>query len=130
MGGWRGVPIILKRGKGLPAHLTKIKMESSHPPLCLFRQFAECPPNPNLLIIRIQPNEGISLSFACKRPGTQFAVQDVNMDFSYKAFDHRSPEAYERLLLDALRGDPSLFTPSPYVSLPSRFLSPTQYPSP
>src|SRR5215471_9164466 len=121
---WSGVPIILETGKQLADHLTEIHIEFSQPPLCLFRQFAECPPNPNMLIMRIQPNEGISLSFACKRPGTQFAVQDVNMDFSYnKAFDQRSPEAYERLLLDALRGDPSLFTRSDEVEAAWRFIS-------
>jgi glucose-6-phosphate 1-dehydrogenase len=121
---WSGVPIILETGKRLANHLTEIQIEFSQPPLCLFRQFAECPPNPNLLVIRIQPNEGISLSFACKRPGTQFAVQDVNMDFSYdRAFDQRSPEAYERLLLDALRGDPSLFTRSDEVEAAWRFIS-------
>jgi glucose-6-phosphate 1-dehydrogenase len=74
--------------------------------------------------MRIQPNEGISLSFVCKQPGTRFAVQDVKMDFSYgSTFQQRSPEAYERLLLDALRGDPSLFTRSDEVEAAWRFVS-------
>ena len=124
---WSGVPITIETGKRLDEHLTEIQIEFNQPPLCLFRQFAECPPNPNLLIIRIQPNEGISLSFACKQPGTRFAVQDVKMDFSYKGtFDQRSPEAYERLLLDALRGDPSLFTRSDEVEAAWRFISAIQ----
>jgi glucose-6-phosphate 1-dehydrogenase len=77
-----------------------------------------------LLVIRIQPNEGISLSFVCKAPGTRFAVQDVKMDFSYGGtFEQRSPEAYERLLLDALRGDASLFTRSDEVEAAWKFIS-------
>jgi glucose-6-phosphate 1-dehydrogenase len=121
---WSGVPIVLETGKRLAEHLTEIQIEFNQPPLCLFRQFAECPPNPNFLIIRIQPDEGISLSFACKQPGTEFAVQEVKMDFSYdKAFNRRSPEAYERLLLDALRGDASLFTRSDEVEEAWRFIS-------
>ncbi|HEY2381575.1 MAG TPA: glucose-6-phosphate dehydrogenase [Terriglobia bacterium] len=121
---WSGVPIIIQAGKKLPARVTDIEIEFNQPPLCLFREFAECPPNPNSLLIRIQPNEGISLSFVCKQPGTRFAVQDVKMDFSYgSAFRQRSPEAYERLLLDALRGDPSLFTRSDEVEAAWRFVS-------
>jgi glucose-6-phosphate 1-dehydrogenase len=124
---WSGVPIMIQTGKRLPARLTQIEVEFNQPPLCLFRQFAECPPNPNLLIMRIQPDEGISLSFACKAPGTRFAVQDVKMDFSYgTSFGQRSPEAYERLLLDALRGDPSLFTRSDEVEEAWRFISAIQ----
>jgi glucose-6-phosphate 1-dehydrogenase len=121
---WSGVPIVLQTGKRLAGHRTDIQIEFNQPPLCLFREFAECPPNPNSLIMRIQPNEGISLSFVCKQPGTKFAVQDVNMDFSYgKTFEQRSPEAYERLLLDALRGDASLFTRSDEVEFAWRFVS-------
>jgi glucose-6-phosphate 1-dehydrogenase len=121
---WSGVPIVIQSGKRLPSRVTDIEIEFNQPPLCLFNAFAECPPNPNSLIIRIQPNEGISLSFVCKQPGTRFAVQDVKMDFSYgSTFQQRSPEAYERLLLDALRGDPSLFTRSDEVEAAWRFVS-------
>jgi glucose-6-phosphate 1-dehydrogenase len=121
---WSGVPIVIETGKQLAERLTEIRIEFNQPPLCLFREFADCPPNPNALIIRIQPNEGISLSFVCKQPGPHFAVQDVKMDFSYgTTFEQRSPEAYERLLLDALRGDPSLFTRSDEVEMAWRFIS-------
>jgi len=121
---WSGVPIVIQTGKRLPARVTDIEIEFNQPPLCLFTEFAECPPNPNSLIMRIQPDEGISLSFVCKQPGTRFAVQDVKMDFSYgRTFQQRSPEAYERLLLDALRGDPSLFTRSDEVEAAWRFVS-------
>jgi glucose-6-phosphate 1-dehydrogenase len=121
---WSGVPILIETGKRLKDRITEIQIEFQQPPLCLFREFADCPPNPNSLTMRIQPNEGISLAFACKQPGTQFAVRDVKMDFSYgKAFEQRSPEAYERLLLDALRGDASLFTRSDEVEAAWRFVS-------
>jgi glucose-6-phosphate 1-dehydrogenase len=121
---WSGVPIFIESGKRLPARLTEIEIQFSQPPMCLFREFAECPPEPNSLVMRIQPNEGISLSFACKQPGPRFAVQDVKMDFSYgTTFSQRSPEAYEKLLLDALRGDASLFTRSDEVEAAWRFIS-------
>ena len=121
---WSGVPIVIETGKRMAARLTEIEIEFNRPPLCLFREFADCPPNPNTLAIRIQPNEGISLSFVCKEPGTRFAVQDVKMDFSFgQTFGQRSPEAYERLLLDALRGDAALFTRSDEVEAAWRFIS-------
>jgi len=121
---WSGVPIVIQTGKKMPERTTDIEIEFNQPPLCVFREFADCPPNPNLLVMRIQPNEGINLSFVCKEPGTTFTVQDVKMEFSYrKAFHRRSPEAYERLLLDALRGDPSLFTRSDEVESAWRFVS-------
>jgi glucose-6-phosphate 1-dehydrogenase len=121
---WSGVPVFIETGKRLAERRTEIRIEFSQPPLCLFREFSDCPPNPNLLIIRIQPNEGISLSFVCKQPGTRYEVQDVTMDFSFQAaFQQRAPEAYERLLLDALRGDPSLFTRSDEVEAAWRFVS-------
>jgi len=75
----------------------------------------------NVLTLRIQPQEGISLSFACKRPGMRIQLAEVNMDFYYEAFNQRSPEAYERLLLDAMRGDASLFTRSDEVEHAWRF---------
>jgi glucose-6-phosphate 1-dehydrogenase len=78
----------------------------------------------NILIIRIQPQEGISLSFSCKQPGMQVRLQQVEMDFFYEwAFAQRSPDAYERLLLDALRGDASLFTRSDEVEYAWRFIT-------
>jgi glucose-6-phosphate 1-dehydrogenase len=119
---WAGVPFFLRSGKRLSATLTEIAVRFKRPPMLLFREFAaregfEAPePRANWLVMRIQPNEGISLSFACKRPGMQFQLDEVTMDFVYgEAFHERSPEAYERLLLDALRGDASLFTRSDEV---------------
>jgi glucose-6-phosphate 1-dehydrogenase len=96
--------------------------------MLLFRELAEehgwAPPRTrsNYLVLRIQPDEGISLSFACKRPGMAVQLEDVTMDFLYgEAFHERSPEAYERLLLDALRGDAALFTRSDEVEYAWRF---------
>jgi glucose-6-phosphate 1-dehydrogenase len=121
---WSGVPIIIQTGKKLWRKLTNVEIEFNQPPLCLFREFAECPPNPNWLEVRIQPNEGMSLSFAAKQPGPKYAMQDVKMDFSYRgSFEQRSPEAYERLLLEALRGDTSLFTRSDEVESAWKFVS-------
>ena len=121
---WSGVPVLIQTGKRLWTRLTDIEIDFNQVPLCLFRQFADCPPSANRLVMRIQPDEGISLSFVAKQPGTSFVLQDVNMDFSYgKTFGQRLPEAYERLLLDVLRGDPSLFTRSDEVELAWQFIT-------
>ena len=126
---WAGVPFLLRSGKRLPKRVSEIAIEFRQPPLHLFRQLTSVddvtPPKPksNVLVIRIQPDEGISLAFACKRPGMRIQLEEVNMDFFYRTFQQRSPEAYERLLLDALRGDASLFTRSDEVEYAWRFIS-------
>ena len=126
---WAGVPFFLRTGKRLSHRVSEIAVEFKHPPLLLFRDTEmEVPapprPKPNVLLLRIQPDEGISLSFACKQPGMRIRLAEVNMDFYYEqAFQQRSPEAYERLLLDALRGDLSLFTRSDEVEYAWRFIT-------
>jgi glucose-6-phosphate 1-dehydrogenase len=127
---WAGVPFFLRSGKRLGKRVSEIAVEFKQPPLHLFRQIPDdndiAPPQPrsNVLVMRIQPDEGIRLSFACKRPGMRIQLEEVNMDFFYgQAFQQRSPEAYERLLLDALRGDASLFTRSDEVEYAWRFIS-------
>jgi glucose-6-phosphate 1-dehydrogenase len=127
---WAGVPFYLRSGKRLAGQLSEIAVRFNRPPMLLFREFAERqgwePPEAraNWLILRIQPNEGIKLSFACKRPGMQLQLEEVTMDFIYgEVFRERSPEAYERLLLDALRGDASLFTRSDEVEYAWRFIT-------
>jgi glucose-6-phosphate 1-dehydrogenase len=127
---WAGVPFLLRSGKCLARRVSEIVVQFKQPPLLLFRESEECgdlPPthaSANLLVMRIQPNEGISLSFACKRPGMRIHLEEVTMDFFYgEAFRERSPEAYERLLLDALRGDASLFTRSDEVEYSWRFIT-------
>jgi glucose-6-phosphate 1-dehydrogenase len=120
---WAGVPIYLRTGKRLAKKTTEIAVQFKTPPLSLFQHVA-CKGDvcdltgvkPNTLIFRIQPDEGIFLQVSTKRPGLQMVVESVNMDFSYSGKWTRDlPEAYERLLLDALRGDSTLFTRSDEV---------------
>ena len=127
---WAGVPFLLRSGKRLAAQVSEIAVRFKRPPMLLFSEIAQregvAPPEPrsNYLVLRIQPDEGISLSFASKRPGMRMQLDDVTMDFLYdNAFDERSPEAYERLLLDALRGDAALFTRSDEVEYAWRFVT-------
>jgi len=120
---WAGVPIYLRTGKRLAKKTTEIAVQFKTPPLSLFQHVA-CKGDvcdlagvkPNTLIFRIQPDEGIFLQVSAKRPSMQMVVESVNMDFSYSGkWDKALPEAYERLLLDALRGDSTLFTRSDEV---------------
>jgi len=107
---WSGVPFYLRTGKRLPKRATEIAIQFKEVPHKLFRDSA-VEPDPNLLAIRIQPDEGIMLRFGAKVPGLGIDVRSVNMDFTYgSAFSVDSPDAYETLILDALLGDPSLFT--------------------
>jgi len=107
---WTGVPFYLRHGKRLPARMSEIRVRFRTPPLHLF-QTNECTPAcPNILRIRIQPDEGIRLSVGAKRPGPGVNIENVDLHFTYaQAFGVELPEAYERLLLDAMRGDPTLF---------------------
>ena len=115
---WAGVPFYLRTGKRLSGRLSEIAVTFKKPPMNLFRHNREpdfClqagDPVPNQLVLRVQPQEGITMSMACKQPGMEMILDEVNMELLYeKAFEQRSPEAYERLLLDAMRGDAALFT--------------------
>ena len=108
---WSGVPFYLRVGKRLPKRATEVAITFKTAPLQLFRQMGGDNPTPNLLVLRIQPDEGISLRFGAKVPGTRSDVRPVNMDFHYgSSFGVEPPEAYERLLLDAMLGDSTLFT--------------------
>jgi len=108
---WADVPIYLRTGKRLPKRATEVVITFKTAPLQLFRQMGGDGPAPNLLVLRIQPDEGISLRFGAKVPGTRSAVRPVNMDFRYgSSFGVEPPEAYERLLIDAMLGDSTLFT--------------------
>ena len=129
---WAGVPIFLRTGKQLTRKTTEIAIQFKLPPLQLFEQ-VECENNvcditrlqPNTLIFRIQPDEGIMLKVGTKRPGMRFVVEDVEMDFSYsEAWKTPLPDAYERLLLDVLRGDSTLFTRSDEVEAEWRVVQP------
>jgi glucose-6-phosphate 1-dehydrogenase len=107
---WSGVPFYLRAGKRLPKRATEIAIQFKDVPLRLFRESAG-DPAPNILAMRIQPDEGIMLRFAAKVPGLGLDVRTVNMDFAYgTSFVVDSPDAYETLILDALLGDAALFT--------------------
>jgi len=129
---WAGVPFFLRTGKRLARRATEISVQFKEPPLQFFTT-VECVGDvcdiarakPNVLTFRIQPNEGISLTFAAKQPGMLFTIHEVEMDFLYnRSFAMALPEAYERLLLDALRGDSTLFTRSDEVEFAWRYVDP------
>jgi glucose-6-phosphate 1-dehydrogenase len=105
---WAGVPFYVRSGKRLPKRVTEIGIQFKAAPHAVFQE-SEMPPN--LLILRIQPEEGISLKFVSKRPGAGMRLRPVSMDFNYgSSFGERSPTAYETLLLDAMTGDATLYT--------------------
>ena len=107
---WSGVPFYVRTGKRLPKRATEIAIQYREVPHRLFKDKG-VEPDPNLLAIRIQPDEGIMLRFGAKVPGLGLDVRSVTMDFTYgSAFSVDSPDAYETLILDALQGDASLFT--------------------
>ena len=129
---WAGVPFYLRTGKRLRRRSTEIAVQFKMPPLQLF-QTVECEGDvcdlsrsePNVLVFRIQPDEGISLHFAAKRPAMHLVVEGVKMDFSYaETWEQKLPDAYERLLLDVLRGDSTLFTRSDEVEAAWRVVDP------
>jgi glucose-6-phosphate 1-dehydrogenase len=105
---WDGVPFYLRAGKRMPKRATEIAVFFKPLPHSLFGSGAT---QPNVLVIRVQPQEGIALRFNAKVPGERYRPRTVSMDFRYgSTFGATSPEAYERLLLDAMRGDQTLFT--------------------
>jgi glucose-6-phosphate 1-dehydrogenase len=107
---WAGVPFYIRSGKRLPKRVTEIAIQFNSAPHAVFGENAE-EATPNLLILRIQPEEGISLRFLSKRPGAGMKLRPVSMDFNYgSSFGERSPTAYETLLLDAMIGDATLYT--------------------
>ena len=107
---WQGVPFYLRTGKHLPVRASEIVIQFKRPPHTLFTSGTEAL-EPNHLVLRIQPDEGVTLRFGVKVPGQTMQIRSVNMDFLYGAsFGVESPDAYERLLLDAMLGDSTLFT--------------------
>ncbi len=108
---WQGVPFYLRAGKSLARRVTEVAIHFQSIPLCLFGRDDVCQKlEPNVLTLRLQPDEGISLTFAAKVPGEDLEAGTVTMDFSYaRAFQKPLSDAYERLLLDCMRGDATLF---------------------
>jgi glucose-6-phosphate 1-dehydrogenase len=124
---WAGVPFYLRAGKRLPRRMTEIALIFQRAPHLPFSATDTEELGQNALVIRIQPDEGITVRFGSKVPGTAMEVRDVNMDFAYgESFTESSPEAYERLLLDVLIGDPPLFPRQQEVELGWRILDPVE----
>src|SRR5438270_9579452 len=108
---WAGVPFYIRAGKRLPKRITEIRIQFKRPPHLTFGREAMKEVDPNALTLRIQPEEGISLKFGAKVPSAGLRIRSVTMDFQYMtSFLVEAPEAYERLLLDCMIGDPTLFT--------------------
>jgi glucose-6-phosphate 1-dehydrogenase len=121
---WQGVPFYLRTGKRLPKKVSEIAIQFRNVPLLIFQSAAQ-QTNANVLSLRIQPNEGIALRFEAKMPGSELRTRTVEMDFSYgSSFGIASADAYNRLLLDAMLGDQTLFTRSDEVEEAWRIVTP------
>ncbi len=122
---WAGVPFYLRAGKRLGRRVTEIAVVFKRAPQQLFAESQTSALGQNALVIRVQPDEGITIRFGSKVPGIGMQVRDVTMDFGYgHAFTEASPEAYERLILDVLLGDPPLFPRHEEVELSWKILDP------
>ncbi|MEX5720179.1 glucose-6-phosphate dehydrogenase [Geodermatophilus maliterrae] len=121
---WNGVPVYVRTGKRLPARVTEVAMEFHRPPQLPLFPGSEAGLEPDALVVRIQPDEGLSLRFGAKVPGHAFRVQKASMDFSYESFEQESIDAYERVILDALIGDPTLFIRADEVGRSWRIVDP------
>ena len=121
---WAGVPFYIRSGKCLPRRTTSIAIHFKQIPLSLFNWHNMAGEAPNVLVLNLQPDEGIKLSFGAKIPGPVNEIAPVNMDFSYhESFGETPPDAYERLLLDSILGDATLFTRSDEVNYQWEFIS-------
>ncbi|GAA3727298.1 glucose-6-phosphate dehydrogenase [Salinactinospora qingdaonensis] len=124
---WAGVPFYLRTGKRLGRRVTEVALVFQRAPHQVFSQTETEELGQNALVLRIQPNEGVTLRFGSKVPGAAMEVRDVSMDFTYaQSFTESSPEAYERLILDVLIGDPPLFPRQEEVELSWRILDPIE----
>ena len=122
---WAGVPFYLRTGKRLPSRVTEVALQFQRPPHLPIAAGQASELDADALVLRIQPDEGITLRFGAKVPGHSFRVRTASMQFSYgESFAEESPEAYERLLLDALLGDPTLFIRSDEVRQCWRIIDP------
>ena len=121
---WKGVPFYLRTGKRMPKKVSEISIHFREVPLLIFQSAAQ-QTSPNILTMRIQPNEGISLKFEAKTPGPDLRTRTVNMDFSYgSSFGMATADAYHRLLLDCMLGDQTLFTRADEVEAAWRIVMP------
>lgn len=124
---WAGVPFYLRAGKRLGRRVTEIAVVFTRAPSELFAEHQTSALGQNALVIRVQPDEGVTIRFGSKVPGDGMHVRDVTMDFGYgHAFTEASPEAYERLILDVLLGEPPLFPRHQEVELSWKILDPIE----
>jgi glucose-6-phosphate 1-dehydrogenase len=122
---WAGVPFYLRTGKRLGRRVTEVAVVFKRAPHLPFTQTSTEDLTQNALVIRVQPDEGMTMRFGSKVPGTAMEIRDVNMDFAYGgSFTEASAEAYERLILDVLLGDPPLFPRHEEVELSWKILDP------
>ena len=122
---WKGVPFCLRTGKRLANRLTEIAISFKTVPHSMFESIGLEDMPPNVLVLKIQPNEGIELSFQAKRPGSKACMSTLTMNFNYNdVFKTHAPEAYQRLLLDCMTGDQTLFTRQDEVQIAWKFLEP------
>jgi glucose-6-phosphate 1-dehydrogenase len=122
---WAGVPFYVRTGKRMPKRTTEIAIQFRRPPLEIFRRVSSTPVASNLLIVNVQPDEGISIRFDAKLPATRMQLAPVMMNFRYgTAFGGEVPEAYETLLLDAMLGDATLFARHDFVEASWALISP------
>jgi glucose-6-phosphate 1-dehydrogenase len=123
---WAGVPFYIRTGKRLARNLTEIRVHLKPTPQALFASTSSVI-DPNVITISIQPDEGISIAFDAKRPGTQMRTVTVEANFSYQgSFGSKGPVAYETLLLDSMRGDATLFTRRDEVEAEWRIITPIE----
>ncbi len=133
---WAGVPFYIRTGKRLKRRLSEIRVHLKRTPQALFASMPSEKLGPNVIVLRIQPDEGISISFDAKRPGSHMRTFTVDANFSYESvFASKGPPAYETLLLDSTLGDATLFTRSDMVEAEWRIITPieevwTQLPAP
>ncbi|MDJ1180787.1 glucose-6-phosphate dehydrogenase [Roseofilum sp. BLCC_M91] len=121
---WKGVPFYLRTGKRMPKKVSEIAIQFKDVPYLMFQSAAK-QANPNVLAMRIQPNEGISMRFEVKTPGSSLRTRSVDMDFRYdRAFGQANTDAYSRLLIDCMLGDQTLFTRGDEVEASWRVLTP------
>jgi glucose-6-phosphate 1-dehydrogenase len=122
---WAGVPFYMRTGKALPCRMTEISIHFKNVPRVLFNADSDHPLARNVLTLRIQPREGISIRFQVKVPGVSMEIKPHELDFGYaKSFGKEPPEAYERLLLEAALGDATLFTRSDEIEVAWQHVSP------
>jgi glucose-6-phosphate 1-dehydrogenase len=124
---WAGVPFYVRTGKRLARSVTEIAIHLKRTPQALFARTPDEQIDPNIIVLRIQPNEGITVMFGAKHPGFEMRTNIVHMDFCYQSgFGMRSPDAYETLLLDVMQGEATLFTRDDEVEAQWRLITPIE----